>query len=333
MAIEQTSLANSIDAADDKAKLDEVAKKLIKHKVILAEILKECVEEFRNYDIPFIEHQCIMGDVHMDEISVDQDMLDADSSVVGADTEDNSHDEGLIRYDLVFDAKVPKTDNIIRLIINVEIQVDINPGYPLSSRVVYYMSRLISRQKGTVFTKSDYGKIRKVYSIWICPDPTKKHRNSIAEYGIVQLKAIGKVDEPVENYDKMRGIIITLNDDGMDNRTDIIRLLSTLLSTTETVNKRKQILEDEFHIPMTREIEEGMRNMCNYGSAIQSYGELTGQVKLILSTMRKHDWDVERTMEFMDVEKKDRPVFAATVEKIKKEQNDKKTEKKEAGIT
>ena len=116
MATEQTSLANSIDASADKAKLDEVAKKLVKHKIILAEILKECVEEFRDYDIPFIEHQCIVGDVHMDEVSVDQDVEDADSSIVGSDTEDNSHKEGLVRYDLVFDARAPKTGDIIRLI-------------------------------------------------------------------------------------------------------------------------------------------------------------------------------------------------------------------------
>ena len=328
MATEQTSLANSIDASADKAKLDDVAKKLVKHKIILAEILKECVEEFRDYDIPFIEHQCIVGDVHMDEVSIDQDVEDADSSIVGSDTEDNSHKEGLVRYDLVFDARAPKTGDIIRLIINVEIQVNVNPGYPLITRVVYYLSRLISRQKGTVFTKSDYGKIRKVYSIWICPDPSKENRNSIAEYGFAQLKAIGKVDEPVENYDKMRGIIISLNDDGMDNRTDIIRLLSTLLSTTETVERRKQILEGEFHIPMTKEIEEGMQDMCNYGSAIQSYGEQTGQVKLIISTMKKQGWDVEKTMDFMDVEKKDRPIFAASVSRAMQAQNGQNTEKK-----
>jgi len=130
MATEQTSLANSIDASADKAKLDEVAKKLVKHKIILAEILKECVEEFKGFDIPFIENQCIVGDVQMDEVSVDQDTEDADSSIVGSDTEDNSHKEGLVRYDLVFDARVPKTGEIIRLIINVEIQVDLNPGYP-----------------------------------------------------------------------------------------------------------------------------------------------------------------------------------------------------------
>lgn len=330
MAIEQTNLANSIDASADKAKLDEVAKKLVKHKIILAEILKECVDEFRDYEISFIEQKCIVGDVRMDEVSVDQDMEDADSSIVGADTEDNSHNEGLVRYDLVFEARVPKSGEIIGLIINVEIQVNLNPGYPLITRAIYYLARLISRQKGTVFQKSDYGKIRKVYSIWICPDPSKENRNSIVEYGFTQQKVIGKVDEPVKNYDKMKAIIINLNDDGMDNRTDIIRLLSTLLSTTETVERRKKILENDFHIPMTKEIEEGMQDMCNYGTAVQTYGERigvqAGQLKLILSTMKKHGWDVEKTMDFMDVDAKDRATLAASAKAEMERQSFRRTE-------
>ena len=60
------------------------------------------------------------------------------------------------------------------------------------------------------------------------------------------------VNEPLESYDKMKVIVISLNDEGMENRNDIIRLLSTLLSTTETIEKRKQILEGEFNIPMTK---------------------------------------------------------------------------------
>ena len=54
----------------------------------------------------------------------------------------------------------------------------------------------------------------------------------------------------------------------MESRHDIIRLLSTLLSTTETVEKRKQILEKEFNIPMTKEIEEEVLEMCNLGMAV-----------------------------------------------------------------
>ena len=313
MAIVQTSLANHIDASTDKAKLDEVAKKLVKHKIILAEILKECVVEFKDYDVAFIENNCIVGDVKMNQVALDQDMLDADSSIVGSNTEDASEKEKTIHFDLVFDARVPKTGEIIRLIINVEIQVDMNPGYPVITRAIYYLARLISRQKGTVFLNSDYGKIQKVYSIWICPDPSKKNSNSLAEYGFTQKKVIGNVNEPVVNYDKMEAILIYLNDDGMESRSDIIRLLSTLLSTTQPVEKRKEILENEFHIPMTKEIEEGMQEMCNLGSAIEYYGAQAGQVKLIMSTMKKQGWDVDKTLDFMDVDMKERPIFAASV--------------------
>ena len=290
MATIQTGLAESIDASSNRSQLDAVAKKLVRHKIILAEILKECVEEFSGYDVKYIEQHCIVGDVKMDEVSVDQDVLDADERVTGAETEDTSNKEGTIYYDLVFDAQVPKTDEIIRLIINVEIQVKVNPGYPLTSRAVYYLARLISRQKGTVFTNSDYGKIRKVYTIWICPDPNKANKNSIAEYGFTQQKVIGQVDEPVKNYDKMKAIIISLNDDGIEDQTNIIRLLSTLLSVKQPVEKRKKILEDEFDIPMTREIEEEVVEMCNLGMAVETMGIekgiMTGKEEMLLANIR-----------------------------------------------
>ena len=67
----QTSLGNAIDASDGIARLDEVAKKLIRHKIILAEILKECAEEFRDLDVAYIEHHCIVGDVQVSKVAVD----------------------------------------------------------------------------------------------------------------------------------------------------------------------------------------------------------------------------------------------------------------------
>ena len=60
---------------------------------------------------------------------------------------------------------------------------------------------------------------------------------------------------------------------------DLIRLLSTLLSTTETVESRKQILEDEFDIPMTKQIDEEVLDMCNLGMAVQLRGEERGIAK------------------------------------------------------
>jgi len=136
---------------------------------------------------------------------------------------------------------------------------------------------LISRQKGTVFDHSNYDKIQKVYSIWICPSPTGDNINSIAEYGLTPTKIVGQVDEPVENYDKMKIVIISLNDKGIEGDNNIIRFLSTLLSTTETVENRKQILENEFKIPMTKEIEEEVNEMCNLGRAVELKGIAIGR--------------------------------------------------------
>lgn len=272
MSAVPTNIANSIDASETRAKLDAVAKKLIKHRIILAEILKECTEEFKDFDINFIVENCFVGEIKADMISVDQDVPDADSSIVGSDTEDASQKEGTIRYDIVFDAAVPDTKKTIRMVINVEIQVNMSVDYSVVTRAVYYAARLISRQKGTVFHHSEYQKIQKVYSIWICPDPKKENANSIAEYGITQQKTVGRVKESVENYDKIKIIILSLNDEGIENRNTIIRLLSTLLSTTESVENRKKILENDFNIPMTKEIQEEVAEMCNLGMAVELKG-------------------------------------------------------------
>lgn len=71
MATVPTSLAGSIDASNTRTKLDAVAKKLIKHRIILAEILKECVEEFEGYNLKYIEKNCFAGEVQVNEVSVD----------------------------------------------------------------------------------------------------------------------------------------------------------------------------------------------------------------------------------------------------------------------
>lgn len=309
MSLVQTGLANSIDASSNKSRLDAVAKKLIRHKIILAEILKECVDEFHGYDVKYIEDQCIVGDVRMDEISVDQDAPDADARITGSDTEDTSAKEGTVRYDLVFDAQIPDSDELIRMIINIEIQVDMDPGYPLITRAIYYLGRLISRQKGTVFTGSDYGRIRKVYSIWICPDPKKANMNSIAEYGFTQQKVIGPVNEPVKNYDKMKAIIISLNDEGMENRSDIIRLLSTLLSVSQSVDRRKQILEDEFNIPMTREIEKEVSELCNLGLAVEAMGVEKTKIQAIKSLMKTLKLTAEQAMDALEIPDEDQKKY------------------------
>lgn len=114
-----------------------------------------------------------------------------------------------MRYDVRFDAIAPATANdaaqqdVIRLIINVEAQTAFNPGYPLTKRAIYYCSRMISAQHGPIFKKSEYGKIRKVYSIWVCTKPSDEFQNTLTRYSIRPEQLIGNATEKSENYDLM----------------------------------------------------------------------------------------------------------------------------------
>ena len=78
--------------------------------------------------------------------------------------------EGCIRVN----ARTPFGGILIELIINIEVQLDPSPGYPIEKRDVYYCSCLISTQSGTTFAHSEYQKLQKVYIIWFCPDPLRK---------------------------------------------------------------------------------------------------------------------------------------------------------------
>ena len=136
------------------------------------------------------------------------------------------------------------------------------------------------------------------------------------------------MNEPRKNYDKMKGIIINLDDKGTDNQSNIIRILSALLSTSESVEKRKEILENEFHIPMTKEIVEDMQNMYNFGDAIQERGEKIGReigreigkAEAILCLIEKHNMNCEEAMDFLNIEKENRPRIALRVKELMEDQ-------------
>lgn len=102
----------------------------------------------------------------------------------------------------------PPQRKLIRLIINVEAQTAFNPGYPLTKRAIYYCSRMISAQHGPIFTNSEYGKIRKVYSIWVCTHPTKEFQNTLIRYSIRPEQLIGNAVEKSENYDLIFALFV-----------------------------------------------------------------------------------------------------------------------------
>ena len=62
--------------------------------------------------------------------------------------------------------------------------------------------------------------------------------------------------------------------DGRDGEysADLVRLLRVLLSAKMEKNEKKQILSEEYAIPMTRELEGEVLEMCNLSRGIKEQG-------------------------------------------------------------
>ena len=58
---------------DDKAKYDAACKRLLSEKIILAWIMKSCMEEFRNSDVKEIAAEYIEGQPQVAEVPVNPD--------------------------------------------------------------------------------------------------------------------------------------------------------------------------------------------------------------------------------------------------------------------
>jgi hypothetical protein len=141
------------------------------------------------------------------------------------------------------------------------------------------LSRLISAQYGPVFAHSHYGDIRKVYSIWIIPNPAKYRENTIWKMSFAGEDIVGNYHSKPEDYDLMTGIIINLNGDKEKSDVQIIRLLDVLLSETRPPEEKKEILAGEFNIPYTEEIEQEVLHMCNLSQGIYDRGYDSGYGK------------------------------------------------------
>ena len=160
----ETTIAKSIRTSDDKASYDAACKRLLSEKIILAWIMKSCLEEYRDCSVTDIAEKYIEGTPQIGEVPVAPD--ETNSAVIhGLSSEDTTLTEGTVTYDIRFTALAPVSGELIRLIINAEAQNDFYPGYPLLKRGIYYCSRMISSQYGVEFTESHYEDIKKVYSL------------------------------------------------------------------------------------------------------------------------------------------------------------------------
>ena len=315
MEIENT-LAKNITAAGEKAAYDAACKRLLANKIILAWIMKSCLEEYKTHSIHEIAEKYIEGVPQIAEATVnpDEETRNCGEQIRGVKNEDSTIQEGTITYDIRFLAIAPGTGETIRLMINVEAQNDFYPGYPIIKRALYYCSRMISSQYGSEFTETHYENIRKVYSIWICSNPPKRRENTITRYSIQEENLIGQVSERKENYDLLTVVMICLGHADDDNYTGVLKLLGVLLSSEKEAEEKKKILQDDFDIAMTKTLESEVSVMCNLSKGVEERGIArgleTGTLNAIRNLMETLKLTAEQAMEALKIPEAEKAKYA-----------------------
>ena len=269
-------LSHALFLTEGRALYDEAAKRLLSQKIVLAYILRECLPEYQDYTPKEIVEQFIEGDPQVGETAVhaDEEISECEKPerILGLNTEDTTMTEGMVRYDIRFKALLPKNPERLYLILNIEAQNEQQMWYPLLKRAVYYGSRLISSQYGTVFSGMDYGAVKKVYSIWICTKSAKKYRNSMNRYEMVEECLVGENKSDPENYRLMNLILLHVGEYDEGTHEGILGFLEVLLSGKLQAEEKRQILQERYHIAMTKKMSEEVTQMCNLSWGIYQDG-------------------------------------------------------------
>ena len=135
---------------------DGKCKKILCDKQLLALILKLSMKEYASISIAEI--------ANLIEPSVGR--KENTSRIFPRENEIVDEDGSRISFDISFSAKFPNSNTSIDTIINLEMQNNIHPRgknnkpYSLLKRGIFYIGKMIVRQKGVTFTSDNYQNIK-----------------------------------------------------------------------------------------------------------------------------------------------------------------------------
>lgn len=296
-----TDIKMSVKATDIKAQYDDKAKQLIGHKIILAHILVNTVEEFKGMN-PADVVQYIEGEPHIGSVPIDGGVTNVEKQekVIGLNTENSEINEGMIRFDIIFYVRMQ--DGLSQIIVNVEAQKAEPSSYDILNRAIFYVSRMISSQKGRDFVKSNYNNIKRVYSIWICMNMDE---HSMSHIHLTRDDIIGSHNWKGD-INLLNIVLVGLAEDLPEKteKYELHRLLGALLSSKLNVDEKLDIIGNEFRIPLESDIRKDVSEMCNLSQGIEERGVEKGLAEAAIR-MYKKGYSIEQISDIlaMDIER------------------------------
>ena len=280
-----TEIKNAVNSAGDKAQYDENAKRLLGNKSILAHILASTVEEFKGINPKDVEGH-IEGEPCISSVPVEPGLTNIKQDgkrIAGLNSESADVNEGVVRFDIVLYVRLK--DGVSQIIINIEAQKDTPSEYHTLNRGIFYACRLVSSQKERDFVNTNYDDIKCVHTIWICMNMPE---NSLDYYGLANRKVLGsKKWEGKQDMINIVSIGLAKDLPEHDEKYELHRLLGALLSGELKEQKKLEIIEREYNIPINDEIRKDVNVMCNLSLGIEERAAEKATEKTIESVVMK----------------------------------------------
>lgn len=290
--MENTNLSNALDATQtgDKVQYDQNVKELLADKQILSRILKYSLKEFENIQIKDI----MQGISNICCRPVEPGLTNV-PSLRRIPTESKIQNEGTAYFDILCEATCNNIN--YNIIINIEAQRSGDPkdlGYHIENRGVFYIARLISSQKDVVFKKSEYDKLKKVKSIWICMNCDE---DSVVKHNFVSETTYGNYSGDIPEG-QMEMIVIRLRNDknAEQSKNILISMLEVLLRTDETIEEKKKNMEN-LGIVMSEDSERKVVKVCNLSEAVEQRGVKKGKIMGMVLADLSNEEIMEKTGE------------------------------------
>jgi len=226
----------------------DAAFKSVMHRTdILARLVRDWIPELKDKDLDYIKG-CLSPD--------------GMEYITGRETELRNSHMGMVNADCIFDIRFPSEEDRVGLILGVEGQGRSNPGYPITNRAMVYASYLLSDQKDKVFRKQEYGKVKKVYAVWIMLHPNADYRNKIIRYkmkGVCEWPSDTGIKIP--EMDLVDILFVNLGSPDSEVPNDMLGILNTIFTDELGKKERENRIADAFKIRIDNELSESLERI------------------------------------------------------------------------